>query len=180
MLKNKNSNIIYKTKTLHFKTKYRLQFINITKEVQRFVKESKIKTGSLIIQTHHTTFSIWINEGEKNLIGNESNLGYTPDLKLILDRFASPNENFSHDDIRDINNPKGKRVDDLPKPNKDGTIDEPRNAHSHAHALMLHASLPLIIENSELLLGKWQNILAVELDHARERKITLLAHGIGK
>ena len=171
---------ISKTKTLSFKTKYRLQFINITKEAQDFVKESKIKTGSLIIQTHHTTFSVWVNESEKNLIGNEENLGYTPDLKLILDRFASPNENYSHDDIKDINNPNGRRKEDLPKPNRDGTIDEPRNAHSHAHALMLHTSLPLIIGNSELLLGKWQNILAVELDHPRDRKISLLVQGIGK
>ena len=171
--------IISKTKTLSFKTKYRLQFINITKEVQDFVKESKIKTGSLIAQTHHTTFSVWVNEAEKNLIGNEKDLGYASDLKLILDRFASPNENYSHDDIRDINNPNGRRNEDLPKPNKDGTIDESRNAHSHAHALMLHTSLPLIIENSRLLLGKWQNILAVELDHSRDRKITLLVQGIG-
>ncbi len=173
-----NSNSIYKTKTIKFKTKYRLEFINITKEVKKFVKECKVKTGSIVIQTHHTTFSVWVNESEKNLIGNEKDLGYTSDLKLILDRFASPNENFSHDDVRDINNPNGKRTDDLPKPNKDGTIDEPRNAHSHAHGLMLHTSLPLIIENGNLLLGKWQNILAVELDHSRERKLTILVQGI--
>ncbi len=171
---------ISKTKTLSFKTKHRLQFINITKEVRDFVKESKIKSGILIIQTQHTTFSVWVNESEKNLIGPEEILGYTPDLKLVLDRFASPNENFSHDDIRDINNPKGKRSEDLPKPNKDGTVDEPRNAHSHAHGLILQSSISLIIENSQLILGKWQNVLLVELDHARDRKITLLAQGIGK
>ena len=134
----------------------------------------------LIIQTHHTTFSVWVNESEKNLIGPEEVLGYIPDLKLILDRFASPNENFSHDDIRDINNLKGRRTEDLPKPNSDGTISEPRNAHSHAHALILQCSLPLIIENFQLILGKWQNVFLIELDHARERKITLLAQGIGK
>ena len=171
---------ISKTKTLSFKTKHRLQFTNITSQVKDFVKESKIKSGILIIQTHHTTFSVWVNESEKNLIGPEEILGYTPDLKLILDRFASPNENFSHDDIRDINNPKGKRFDDLPKPNKDGIINEPRNAHAHAHALILQSSISLIIEDSQVVLGKWQNIMLVELDHARERKVSLLAQGIEK
>ena len=173
-----SNTFISKTKTLSFKTKHRLQFINITKQARDFVSKSEISSGMLIIQTHHTTFSVWVNESEKNLIGPEEILGYTPDLKLILDRFASPNETFSHDDIRDINNPKGRRAEDLPKPNKDGTISEPKNAHSHAHALILQSSIPLIIENSKLLLGKWQNVLLVELDHARERKTTMLAQGI--
>src|SRR3989344_9613029 len=94
---------ISKTKELNYKTEYRLHFINITKEVEKFVKEAGIKTGSLVIQTHHTTCGVWINEDEKNLINANG------DLQRVLDGFASPDENYGHNDVMDAKNPKGKR-----------------------------------------------------------------------
>ena len=162
-----------------YQTKHRLEFINITNDVEKFVKFSGVKTGTVTLQTHHTTCGIWINEDEKNLIGPEEKLGYAPDLKRVLDRFASPSEEYHHNDIRDAKNPGGKRHTHLCEPDENGVIKECINGHAHAHNMILQSYATLIIENGKLLRGSWQQILLVELDHDRERKITMLAQGEG-
>lgn len=167
-----------KTKTISIKTEHRQQFIPITSQVESFVKESGITNGSITIQSHHTTASIWVNEDEKNLIGPNDMLGYTADLSRVLDRFADPKEDYGHNDIRDANNPKGKRNTHLCEPDTCGVINECINGHAHAQAMLLHCSVTLIIEKGKLLLGRWQQIMLVELDHDRQRNVTLLAQGI--
>lgn len=174
------ASIISKTQNFTYDTKHRLHFIDITNEIQNFVKKSKVKTGSVVIQTHHTTCGIWVNENEKNLIASENDLGYVSDIQKVLDRFANPKEKYNHDDIRDINNPKGKRNTHLCEINKDGTISECRNGYAHAQNLLIQSSLSLIIKNGKLLLGKWQKVMLVELDNSKKRKFTVLVQGIGK
>ena len=169
-------NFISKTKELTYKTKYRLHFITITKEVEEFVKKSKVGTGAVVIQTHHTTCGIWINENEKNLIGDKN----SGDLRRILDRFAGPKEDYGHNDIQDSKNPKGKRSTHLCEPDENGVINECINGHAHAQAMVLPSSISMIVENGKLVKGTWQEIMLVELDHNRERKITLLAQGVMK
>ncbi len=164
-------------KVLTFNTTERHEFQDITLDVENLVKESKIRTGSVTLQTHHTTCGLWLNENEPNLVGSRDKLGYSPDISEALDRFAHPHAGYNHDDIRDVNNPNGKRCTNLCPANPDGTISECRNGFSHAQALLVQSTLPLTIRNSELLLGQWQRILLVELDHARERKLTFTAQG---
>ncbi len=171
---------ISKTKELTYKTKYRLNFIKITKDVDDFIKKSGVYTGIITTQTHHTTCSIWVNEDEKNLIGPEEEIGYVNDLKRILDRFASPNEKYYHNDVKDSINSKGKRDTHLCEPDPSGIINECINGHAHAQAMILQNSVSMIIDKGKLVKGKWQEIMLVELDHNRERKVTLLAQGTGK
>ncbi len=165
---------ISKTKELEYKTKHRLNFINITKDVEKFIKEAGVKTGSLVIQTHHTTCGVWVNEDEKNLIGANG------DLQKVLDRFASPDENYGHNDIRDAKNPKGKRDTHLCEPDENGVIEECINGHAHAQGMILQSSVSMIVDNGQLVKGKWQEIMLVELDHNRERRVTFLVQGVGK
>jgi secondary thiamine-phosphate synthase enzyme len=47
------------------------------------------------------------------------------------------------------------------------------NARAHLKSAFLRTNLTLIIENAEIVLGKWQGIFLVELDGPRERKIHL-------
>ena len=164
-------------KTFSYQTRYRLEFIDITNDAGEFVSASGIRTGTVTLQTHHTTCGLWVNEDEKNLIGPEETLGYTPDLKRILDRFASPTEKYGHNDIRNEQNPNGKRNTHLCMPDENGVIHECVNGHAHAQSLILPCYLTLIIENSKVLLGEWQKILLVELDHDRPRTVTMLAQG---
>lgn len=175
-----NQEFISKIKTFEFQTKERLQFITITKEIQDFVEQSEVEQGTLTIQTHHTTCGIWINEDEKNLIGPENTLGHKPDLKRVLDRFAGPDEHYGHDDICDAQNPNGKRNTHLCEADSCGIIPECRNGHAHAQAMILNPSLNLIIKDGKLLKGRWQEIMLIELDHDRPRKVTILAQGVKK
>lgn len=167
------------TKRLTYQTKYRHEFITITKDVESFIRESGVETGTVTVQSHHTTASIWVNEDEKNLIGPSATLGYTGDLSRVLDRFAGPKEDYGHNDIRDARNPNGKRDTHLCEPDKCGIVHECINGHSHAQAMLLHCSVTMIVEQGKLVKGPWQQIMLVELDHDRKREVTVLVQGLG-
>lgn len=163
---------ISKTKELKRYTKHRLHFITITKDIEDFINESGVKTGSVVIQTHHTTCGVWVNEDEKNLVNN--------DLKKILDRFAGPDEEYGHNDIMDSRNPEGKRNTHLCEPDEKGVVSECINGHAHAQGMILQSSISMIVEDGRLVRGRWQEVMLVELDHDRERRVTLLVQGISK
>lgn len=167
------------SQTLTYQTHDRLEFINITHDVEVLVSGSGIKNGTVTLQTHHTTCGLWVNEDEKNLIGPHASLGYIPDLKRVLDRFAGPHEEYNHNDVRDARNPKGKRHTHLCEPDENGVIQECINGHAHAHNMIIPSYLTLIIKDGKLLRGNWQQILLVELDHDRSRTVTMFAHGEG-
>ena len=173
------SEYIIDSLTNTYGTKSRLEFIKITSDLKKFVENSRVKNGTVTIQTHHTTFSVWVNEDEKNLIGGSREFEDS-DLKRILDRFAGPNEKYGHNDIKDSRNPNGKRDTHLCRPNSNGTCHECINGHAHAQAMILPTSITLIVKNGELLLGVWQEVMLIELDHDRERRATFLVQGISK
>lgn len=54
-------------KELWFQTKNRREFINITEEVERCLKESGIKEGLLLCNAMHITASVFINDNEEGL-----------------------------------------------------------------------------------------------------------------
>ncbi len=161
-----------------YQTKYRTEFVTITADVEKAIKKSGIKRGSIVIQTHHTTCGIWVNENEKNLIGPSEILGYESDLRKVLDNFANPMHNYGHNDINHKENPNGKRNTHLCEPDENGVINECINGHAHAQALMLQSSVSLIVEDGKLLKGRWQEIMLVELDHDRERQVSFLVSGL--
>src|SRR3989338_1665853 len=160
-----------------YQTKYRAEFITITTDVEEAIKNSGVKRGSIVVQTHHTTCGIWVNENEKNLIGPSETLGYESDMRKVLDNFAHPMHDYGHNDINHAQNPKGKRDTHLCEPDENGVINECINGHAHAQALMIHPYISLFLEDGKLLKGSWQEIMLVELDHDRERQISFLVQG---
>lgn len=174
------NNFVSHLDTLVYKTKYRAHFINITADIEKVIKSSGVKRGTATVQTHHTTCGVWINEDEKNLIGPSEELGYVADLRKVLDNFASPMHDYNHNDIRDTNNKSGKRNTHLCEPDENGVIHECINGHAHAQALMVHPSISCIVDGRKLVLGKWQQIMLVELDHDRERTVSVLVQGEAK
>lgn len=54
-------------KELWFNTKERVEFINITSEVQQAVTESGIKDGLCLVNAMHITASVFINDHESGL-----------------------------------------------------------------------------------------------------------------
>lgn len=54
-------------KELTFNTSKRMEFVNITHEVQKALKESGIKEGILLCNAMHITASVFINDNESGL-----------------------------------------------------------------------------------------------------------------
>lgn len=76
------------TKYLSFNTKEKIEFINITSQVQKCVKESKIKEGFCLVNSMHITSSVFINDEES---------GLKQDWKKWLEKLAPYNvKNYKH------------------------------------------------------------------------------------
>ncbi len=56
------------TKYLWFNTEKRIEFINITHEVEQAVEESGVKEGIVLVNAMHITASVYINDAESGLI----------------------------------------------------------------------------------------------------------------
>ena len=54
-------------KELWFNTKNRMEFINITPDVEKALEESGIKEGLCLVNAMHITASVFINDDEKGL-----------------------------------------------------------------------------------------------------------------
>ncbi len=52
---------------LTFRTKSRREFVNITQEVEKFVKKSGVKEGICLVNAMHITASVFINDNESGL-----------------------------------------------------------------------------------------------------------------
>ena len=55
------------TEYLSFKVPARMDFVNITPEVQRVVQESEIREGLCLVNAMHITASVFINDDEPGL-----------------------------------------------------------------------------------------------------------------
>lgn len=164
--------------TKKYQTKYRTHFITVTEDVLSAIKNSGIKQGSVVVQSHHTTCGVWVNENEKNLIGPSEELCYTADLRKVLDNFADPMHDYGHNDIAHAENKDGKRNTHLCEPDENGVIHECVNGHAHAQAMILGPSVTMIVSEGKILKGRWQEIMIIELDHDREREISFLVCGV--
>ena len=84
------------TEYLTFNTKTRRAFVNITPEVEKIVKKSKIQEGLCLVNAMHITASVFIND-------NESGLHH--DYEKWLEHLAphEPIEQYKHNDTGEDN-----------------------------------------------------------------------------
>lgn len=75
------------TKYLTINTKERIQFVNITEEVRKVVKESGVKEGIVLVNPMHITASVFINDNESGLLR---------DFKIWLEKLAPKNFDYHH------------------------------------------------------------------------------------
>ncbi len=137
-------------KIIEIKSKEQFDIIDLTDRITAFVEESNIKNGLVNIQSLHTTTAVFVQENEPLLL---------QDIKKHLNRIAPQDLNYNHDDF-------SRRTVNL-------CDDEYRNGHSHCKALNLPTTITINLINNEIQLGKWQKILFIELDRARERKVQI-------
>jgi secondary thiamine-phosphate synthase enzyme len=120
------------------------------------VQRSGVQQGHLLATTAHTTCAIIVQENEPLLLA---------DLSDRLRRFAAETEVYRHNDM------------DVRVVNVCG-VDECANAHSHCQHALLGVSAVLPVHDGRLVLGRWQRILLVELDHARQRELSIQVDGL--
>ncbi len=56
------------TKHLWFNTKEKIEFVNITVQIEELVKKSGVKEGLCLVNAMHITSSVYINDAESGLI----------------------------------------------------------------------------------------------------------------
>lgn len=142
------------TNRLVFETTKAPEFIDITDDVVRFVRESRVQNGCVVIYSKHTTAAIKVNENEPLLI---------EDMERFLKRIAPQDANYRHNDfsVRTVN----LEEEDWP------------NGHAHCQHLLMNTSETVPVIDGELQLGRWQRVFLVELDRPRSREVVLQALG---
>jgi secondary thiamine-phosphate synthase enzyme len=143
----------YYTGILELKTGKELEFLNITEKIKQIVKKSGIQKGFVNLFSKHTTLAIKINEYEELLL---------KDLDWLMKRIAPEKKKFFHDIIQ---------------LRKNCPSDEPKNARGHLRSILLETSQTIPIMESEMQLGTYQQIFAVETSGPRERQILVNVFG---
>jgi secondary thiamine-phosphate synthase enzyme len=140
-------------KRLRFQTSSPTEFVDITDELRAEVRRSGLRTGRVHLQSLHTTVGLAVNENEPLLLR---------DFESLLERLAPTSAGYEHDDFT-------RRFDIA--------LDEPVNGHAHCRQLLLTGFATLLVEEAELVLGRWQSVFAVELDGPRHRELALQLDG---
>ena len=138
---------------LRFKTSGPTQFVDITERLREEVRRSGLHTGRIHLQSLHTTVGLAVNENEPLLLS---------DFESLLERLAPRGTGYQHDDF-------ARRFDIA--------LDEPVNGHAHCRQLLLTGFTTLLVEDGDLVLGRWQSVFAVELDGPRARQLAIQLDG---
>ena len=138
---------------IEFATSRATEFVDVTDRIREAVRRSGLRDGRVHLQSLHTTLGIAVNENEPLL---------HRDFESMLERLAPTGAGYEHDDFT--------RRFDIP-------LDEPVNGHAHCRQLLLSAFATLLVEDGQLLLGRWQSVFAVELDGPRHRQLALQLDG---
>jgi thiamine phosphate synthase YjbQ (UPF0047 family) len=132
-------------------------FKNLTDEVKAVVEKSKVQLGFVLVTTKHTTLSIVLQEiSEPNLLKDMLNfaLHIVPTdrraFQVTKGEFSYPTADYVH------------RCQDNPFCNE---VDEDYNAPSHIRTMLYgHPSITIPIYNGKPVLGKYQEVAALEFD----------------
>jgi secondary thiamine-phosphate synthase enzyme len=143
-----------RTRRISLHTEEPTEFIDITPDVEAFVRDSGVTNGVVVVYAAHTTAGIAINEAEPLLLG---------DMRRLLEQFAPRGAAYQHDDlsIRTVNLEPNERA----------------NGHAHCQRLFIGASECIPIVAGRLQMGKWQRIFFVELDGPRPRHLMVQVMG---
>lgn len=141
------------------------KIFDITREITACVSSSGVKTGQVNMHTLHTTCALSVQEYEKGL-------AETDFLNIFRILAPSATERYRHNNL-------GLRIQQ-PDPKLDPCGDECLDGHAHCLALLLSQNITLNIENGVLVLGKWQNILFIELNGNGRMERTVSIHVRGE
>jgi secondary thiamine-phosphate synthase enzyme len=136
--------------TIVYKTRERLELINITKDVNEIVKKHGFRAGFVLVQSLHTTTAIFINEFQQALVD---------DMKAFLERVVGRFDYWRHND---------PRLSECYR----------KNADAHLRAMLLGHTLSLPVSEGALAIGNWQSVILAELDGPRDRAVQIQVLGV--
>lgn len=136
------------SQTFMIRTERGPQFIDITEQVEEAARQSGVSNGFAVVFSKHTTAAIRINENEPALLS---------DMERMLEEIAPSCAEYRHNEFAHAFSYNGERP----------------NGHSHCQHLLLGASEAVPIVDGRLLVGQWQRIFLIELDHARDREVVV-------
>tara|TARA_R110000824_G_scaffold3379_2_gene15980 strand:- start:2870 stop:3319 length:450 start_codon:yes stop_codon:yes gene_type:complete len=129
-------------------------FTNLTPIIEEMAEEWG-GSGLVNVFSKHTTCAIWLTEDE---------ILHHGDVRFFLDAM-SPKYKDPEGSQKNI-----KYLHDIISLRNEAPMDERINGHSHIRHLFFNSSELIPIEKGKLILGKWKQIFAVELDPVRKRK----------
>jgi secondary thiamine-phosphate synthase enzyme len=123
-------------------------FHDITEHVNAIVADSGVTFGQVTVFSCHTTAAIRIQEAEPLLLR---------DMARVLRDIAPSGDYYEHNDF-------GRRTVNMHE-------DEPANGHAHCQHLFLSTSESIPVVDGRPVLGSYQSIFLIELDHPRMRQV---------
>lgn len=152
---------------------HRPDFHNVTDEVKRIVKESKIQNGLCVVYSHHTTCSVMMQESshDLNYFGREY---LQQDLNNIMEKLiptCRTEGQYMHPGPEHI-----KFALTFPDEEPKGSL----NTDAHLRSVFFGRSETIPIIDGELSLGSFGFIYFIDWDQVRERKRVCEVHIIGE
>ncbi len=129
------------TKYLTFHTRERVEFINITSEINEIISISGITDGLALVNPMHITAAVYVNDAESGLIH---------DYKELLKRLAPEH-----------------LKDDFYMHNRTGED----NAYAHLWRTIMGHQVTMAITDNTLDLGTWEQIYYAEFDGQRNKRV---------
>ncbi|MEX0920484.1 MAG: secondary thiamine-phosphate synthase enzyme YjbQ [Candidatus Pacearchaeota archaeon] len=136
------------TKYITVNTKNKIDFLNITSEVEDVVRESGVKEGIVLVNPMHITASVFINDNESGLLH---------DFRQWLEKLAPMN------------------LDNLEKYRHNLTGED--NAYAHLWRTIMGRESVIAITDGDLDFGPWETIFYGEFDGKRNKRILVKVIG---
>jgi len=164
--------------TLNFKSSaHQVSYMNITEDLKKLIKDTKIENGIVVISSQHTTCSVLFEEFVHDYDWNGDEY-LQVDLNRILDRLI-PRQLTESDYLY----PGSKHVEFMYEiaekdDNYPADLTTILNADAHMRSSLFGASETFPIEDAEIKIGTVGSIYFVDWDQNRERnrkcKITIM------
>lgn len=135
------------TEYLTFNLPARMEFLNITPQVEEIVQQSKIREGLCLVNAMHITASIFINDDEP---------GLHEDYKCWLEQLAP----FDPSPQRYAHNRTGED-----------------NADAHHKRQIMGREVVIAVTNGKLDFGPWEQIFYGEFDGRRPKRVLVKVIG---
>jgi secondary thiamine-phosphate synthase enzyme len=144
------------TTTIEVSAPQRYDYLDLTEELQRAIKDSGVTDGAAIVFCAHTTCALLINEWED---------GAMADFRNRMLHLVPEDIYYAHDDL-------DRRTQNL------GESHERRNGHSHVKSMLLSATSHAIpVTAGEPAFGRWQRLILFEMDEPKGRQVLFHVFG---